>query len=198
MVDEVTKEINMPKIFSENDKQVLRKKLIEAGIKKLEHSRYKSISVEEVALEVGIAKGTFYNFFPSKELFFYEIMQYIKEENRKPLRELTENATIADIAECLFQRYMNVKTVYHYFTADEIKQIMRRLPEGDNENDSEEFAKLLCEQVGECKGKPETIVSMCHILGIAAANRSLIESSGYETAIRIYCETLAKYMVKGE
>ena len=188
----------MPKIFSENDKEVLRKKLIEAGIEKLEHSRYKSISVEEVALEVGIAKGTFYNFFPSKEYFFYEIMQYIKEKNRKPLRELNENAAAEDIAEGLIRRYKNVKTVYYYFTPDEMKQIMRRLPEGDSENDSEEFAKALCEQIGGCKGKPETIVSMCNILGLASANRSLMESAGYETAIRVYCEALAKYIVQGE
>ena len=188
----------MPKIFSDDDRELLRNKMLEAGIKMLQNKGYKSISVEDIALEVGVAKGTFYNFFRSKEAFFYEIMQYIKELNREPLRSLPENADEKQIAECLFEKYMNTKTVYDYFTPEEMKQIVRRLPDGDSKNDSEAFAAELCHHLNVCKGKPEVIVAMCNIMGLAGANRNIMKPEGFEGAVRKYCRTIAEYIVKGE
>lgn len=188
----------MPKIFSEEDRELLSEKMLDAGIKKLESKRYKNIAVEEIAMEVGVAKGTFYSFFPSKEAFFYGVMQHIKEKARAPLRALPEKASVSEIAECLFKRYMNVKTVYAYFTPEEMRQIVRRLPEGDSGNDSADFAGELMNRIGSCRGKPEVIVSMCNILGLAGANCSQMNLTGYEESIRIFCNTLAAYIVKGE
>ena len=72
----------MPKIFSESDRDNIRDTLLANGRKALEKSSYKNISVADIAAETGIAKGTFYNFFTSKEAFFYEIMINIRDENR--------------------------------------------------------------------------------------------------------------------
>ena len=188
----------MPKIFSEEDRDILYEKMLDVGLQLLEKKQYKHISIEEVAREVGVAKGTFYSFFKSKELFFYEVMQRIKERNREPLRALPENASVKEISECLFYRYMHVKTVYDYFLPEEIKQIVRRLPDGDNQNDSEQFAREKCGHIKGCKGKPEVIVSMFNILGIASANRQIMEPAGYEGALKQYCRALAEYIVNGE
>lgn len=188
----------MPKIFSEEDRDLLRHKLLDAGLELLEKKQYRNISVEEIALEVGIAKGTFYNFYRSKETFFYEIMQAIKERNRASLRSLPENAAISEIADCLINRYLNTKTVYDYFTPEEMKQIVRKLPDGDSANDSAEFASELCAHIGGCKGEPHVIVDMCNVLGLAGANRAIMDADGFEKTIRIYCTALATYIVKGE
>ena len=188
----------MPRIFSEEDREIIKCRMLDAGIRLLEHKRYKNISVEEVALEVGVAKGTFYNFFLSKEQFFYELMQLIKERNRECLCALPDKAGVHAVAECLFQRYMSTKTVYDYFTPEEIKQIIRRLPEGDTENDSAEFAEELCGRIKGAKADPATVVAMCNMLGIAAANRSLMEPEGYEKALRVFTQALAGYIVGGE
>ena len=80
----------MPRIFSEEDREIIKGKMLDAGTSLLEHKRYKNISVEEIAMEVGVAKGTFYNFYPSKEQFFYELMQQIKEKKRECLRALPD------------------------------------------------------------------------------------------------------------
>lgn len=58
----------MPKVFSEQGQEVIRDKLLNAGIQKLTRKRCRDITVDEIAGEVGIAKGTFYNS-PSKEPF---------------------------------------------------------------------------------------------------------------------------------
>ena len=188
----------MPRIFSEEDREIIKVRMLEAGIRLLDHKRYKNISVEEIALEVGVAKGTFYNFYPSKEQFFYELMQRIKEKNRESLRALPDKAGVDAVAECLFERYMSTKTVYDYFTPEEIRQIIRRLPEGDAENDSAEFAKELCDRIKGAKADPETVVAMCNMLGIAAANRSMMEPKAYGKALRIFTRTLAGHIAGGK
>ena len=188
----------MPRIFSEEDREIIKGKMLDAGISLLEHKKYKNISVEEIAMEVGVAKGTFYNFYPSKEQFFYELMQQIKEKNRECLRALPDKAGVDAVAECLFERYMSTKTVYDFFTPEEIKQIIRRLPEGDAEDDSAEFAKELCSRIKGAKADPEAVVAMCNMLGIAGANRSMMDLEGYEKALRIFTRALAGYIMGGK
>lgn len=188
----------MPKVFTQEDRDVLREKMIDTGLKLLESKRYKYISVEEIALDVGVAKGTFYNFFESKEAFFYEVMQKIKENNRQPLKKLTPHASVDKISECLYYRYTHVKTIYEYLTSEEIKQIVRRLPDGDSGNDSEQFAEELLGKIERCKGKSEVIVSMFHVLALASADKNITDEKGYKKAMKQYCKALAEYIVNGE
>lgn len=188
----------MPKIFNEQEREVIRCKLLDAGIEILAKKRYRDIAIDEITAEVGIAKGTFYNFFPSKEVFFYEIMQLIKERNRDSLKNLIcgEQPTKEDVINCLYYRYTQLKTVYDYFTPEEMKLIVRKLPNGDSQNDSVEFAEFICKHLTEIGADKQAavIVDMCNMLALAASNRSLFEPDGYEQAIRIFCNAMAEYI----
>ena len=55
--------INIPKIFTEEERKTVRLKLLQEGINELEHKNFRSIAIDDIVAEVGIAKGTFYNFF---------------------------------------------------------------------------------------------------------------------------------------
>ncbi|HUX22769.1 MAG TPA: TetR/AcrR family transcriptional regulator [Spirochaetia bacterium] len=57
----------MPKIFSDHDREVIRQTLIEVGRANFLRFGLRKTSVEQIAAAAGIAKGTFYNFFESKE-----------------------------------------------------------------------------------------------------------------------------------
>ena len=190
----------MPKIFNEQEREVIRCKLLDAGIEILAKKRYRDIAIDEITAEVGIAKGTFYNFFPSKEVFFYEIMQLIKERNRDSLKNLIcgEQPTKEDVINCLYYRYTQLKTVYDYFTPEEMKLIVRKLPNGDSQNDSVEFAEFICKHLTEIGADKQAavIVDMCNMLALAASNRSLFEPDGYEQAIRIFCNAMAEYIFR--
>lgn len=190
----------MPKIFTEQERETIRKKLLDAGINELSYNRYRNIAIDKIASEAGIAKGTFYNFFSSKEAFFYEIMHLIKERNRDELKALlhSETPSRTEIVNCLYQRYTRIKTVYDYFTPDEMKLIIRKLPDGDVANDSVEFAQLLCEHfdLSGNEMKAKVIVNMCNILAMAASNREMLHASAYEETINVFCNALADYIFK--
>ncbi len=57
----------MPRTFSETDRRVIRQALTEAGRESFLRFGLRKTSVEQLARTVGIAKGSFYSFFDSKE-----------------------------------------------------------------------------------------------------------------------------------
>lgn len=192
----------MPKIFSEEDRIVIRGKLLDAGLSQLKTRRYRNISLDEVTAKAGIAKGTFYNFFPSKERFFYEIMQLIKERNREEFWALFQEGTPTkqEVQACLCRRYAEHKTVYDYFTPEEMNLIVRKLPEGDFGNDSVAFAKELmthCGRTGDAI-RPEVIVNMCNVLALTASNQEMLEPEGYAGTIDLLVGALVDYIFEEE
>lgn len=192
----------MPKIFSEQEREIIRMKLINAGMEELENKSYRNIAVDSLAAEVGIAKGTFYNFFPSKEAYFYAVMQFVKEKNRNELKELLlcEKIQKDEIVSCLYHRYTKIKTVYDYFSPEEIKIIVRKLPDSDGADDSVEFAEWICENlsVSDKEKKAKIIVNMCNIMAMAASNRDMLEPCAYEETIFIFCNAIADYILERE
>lgn len=60
----------MPKVFSEQEREIIRIKLLNAGIHELENKPYRNIAVDSLAAEAGIAKGTFIIFFPFQRSIF--------------------------------------------------------------------------------------------------------------------------------
>ena len=70
----------MPRIFTPEDREAIRLTLIKAGREHFLRYGLRRTNVEELARAAGIAKGTFYRFFDSKEDLCLEI--YDEEEVR--------------------------------------------------------------------------------------------------------------------
>ncbi len=64
----------MPRAFTEEKRTQLRRKLLDLG--KASFTRYglEKTTIAELARAAGIAKGTFYHFFPSKEALYAEVL----------------------------------------------------------------------------------------------------------------------------
>lgn len=187
----------MPKIFSETDRENIRTKLLHNGRKLLEAKRCKDISVAEIAADAGIAKGTFYNFFPSKELYFYEIMLLIRDENRKEILALAENPSYEALYETMYRRYTEVKTIYDYFEPDELKMIFRTLPEKEQESD-ENSTELANHLISVCTDdeniKAEVVVNLMNIAASASANRRFLIEEHYRETISVLARAIADYI----
>ena len=65
----------MPKIFSEAERDLVRRRLLDAGQESIIRQGLRKTKVEELTMTVGIAKGTFYNFFPSKEALCLALLE---------------------------------------------------------------------------------------------------------------------------
>lgn len=70
----------MPRGFNEQEKQKIKQSLMDEGRRLFSQFGLKKTSVNELAKAVGIAPGSFYTFFISKEELYFEIIE--QEEER--------------------------------------------------------------------------------------------------------------------
>ena len=65
----------MPKAFDAREKAAIRDALMRVGLEHFERHGVRQARVEDICREVGIAKGSFYSFFASKEELFMTIVE---------------------------------------------------------------------------------------------------------------------------
>ena len=82
----------MPAIFTQQNRDELYRRIIEAGWEQLVEGGIRSLRVERVTAVVGIAKGTFYNFFDSKDDFIYAMLT---ENRQRVMDALMARASLA-------------------------------------------------------------------------------------------------------
>lgn len=72
----------MPKAFAETEKDSIRAAMKVAGLKHFQRAGLRAARVDDICRDVGIAKGSFYAFFPSKEELFMAIVEDREEQHR--------------------------------------------------------------------------------------------------------------------
>lgn len=75
----------MPTAFNDEELEHIRSALIQAGIRLSKELGLQKMSVEKLTAAVGIAKGSFYMFFGSKEDFILEVAEYTGAQTQKML-----------------------------------------------------------------------------------------------------------------
>lgn len=191
----------MPKIFSEADRNIIKERLMETGLESLEKKGYKASSVEEISRTAGIAKGTFYNFFPSKEDFYLQIMLSIRDKRRQELVDFFASAEKPGrkrMEEFLFC-YVQKKNVHHYFTGDELALIFRKMPEEREKisRDSASFAAELFERLPKVNPRLNrtVVVNYLNLMADFAAGRHRQPVKGEQETLEFMARTLSAYIL---
>ncbi len=91
----------MPKHFSENEKQMIYQRIIEESQKHWVQYGIKRTSIADLCAAVGIAKGTFYNFFSSKEDLLVAVFEQTEQKLKARL--------IAVVTQCKGDKRENFK-----------------------------------------------------------------------------------------
>jgi AcrR family transcriptional regulator len=78
----------MPRPFTEEEKYQIRLKLLQVASDSMVQMGIKKMSVDEIVKSVGISKGGFYLFYPSKEALIFDVIQTTQENIRKDLKQV--------------------------------------------------------------------------------------------------------------
>ncbi len=85
--------------MSRRDVKTIRQKLLDEGVLLLMAQGYHGTGLQELVQKVGVPKGSFYNYFPSKEDFSAEVVRhYIEPFIRQLDAHLSAPNTAADVA----------------------------------------------------------------------------------------------------
>ena len=124
----------MPKSFSENERTAIKKRLMEEAQACLAQYGMRKTTVDELVRRVNIPKGTFYLFYPSKELLFFEVYCTLHDELQatllKWIDELGDNINADTVTELLFRLYKKTDStfLYSFIANGELELLVRKLP----------------------------------------------------------------------
>ncbi len=123
----------MPKAFTEQEKELIRKRLLEQGHKQFSAYGLRKTNIEEVASAAGISKGAFYLFYASKEALFMDVVEQVEQRFRQELFAMVDvpgPSPRARLFALLHHAFHRVKTIplLQFLTGNDYDLLFRRVP----------------------------------------------------------------------
>jgi len=141
----------MPR-FSDNEKEIIKNKLLDEGERLFITFGLKKVSIDELVKAVGIAKGSFYSFYPTKEHLFMEIVilqqtkmwnemdVFLQEHKNLPPKELVKQTVIWMLQQ--FKRYPLIQNMDNETTNYLFRKLPKDIIEEHTKDDGNELLKL--------------------------------------------------------
>ena len=191
----------MPVIFTEEQREELRKLIKENALKRFEEKGLRKTTVAELAESVGIAKGTFYNFYKSKGELAADILADFDRASETELREQLERNGRIHI-DRLFEIYSNVfrpETAFSFhFSPDDIDWLQET--EETKHYFTPEYgiktAKLLFDSVDGIRSNIdyEYIVNFAKLINLMIENRSSFCEGAFDRNINAVMQMMLGYL----
>ncbi len=125
----------MPKGFTQAEKEQIQRDLLLKGKALIIENGFKKTSVSSITKAVGIAKGSFYMFYESKEELFIDILEDIESRiQAEMLREIEDSflpadALLKNLLKSRLRSVMEDEILAMTLNTDLIQDVWRKLPE---------------------------------------------------------------------
>lgn len=123
----------MATAFTAEEKEVIRKKLHKVAKECLQRYGVKKTTVDQMAAMVDISKGSFYNFYSSKEMLFFAVLEEYQIDVMNRLTEQLGMEVKIDtnrLVQLLYDFYQDFcySFMYTIFKNHEMELLIRKLP----------------------------------------------------------------------
>ena len=186
----------MPKSYSEQEKEYIRKRLKEEAAKCLAKYGVRRTTVDEIVKRVNIPKGTFYLFYKSKELLLFDVIQ---EQQENVNRELYQS--ISGIADTEFSAEKLTDVIFGFYKmtekmltlkmldVNEVELLARKLPreiveehfQEETDTSDKIFSLLAVKKEVDIK----VVSAAFHAIYFATLHKAEIGEEEYDEALRI-------------
>lgn len=155
----------MPRGFTEKEKKSIKKALAEKGKAAFETYGFGKTTIADLAKAANIAKGSFYQFYQSKEELFVDIMEEIEDRIQgEMLQEIAESPEPADL---LLKRLMKRELLAvreepilrMALSTEVLERVWRKLPEERIEANIGKDVRFLTHLMEK---RPEALVLRSH------------------------------------
>ena len=120
------------RVFTEAERVEYREKMLAAGFDLLKQYGMTHMSVAKITEAAGIGVSTFYNFFPSKEAYVYDVMEYRKRMIPVFIKKALNGKEKAGPAET--RNYLKIMidedySIFPSLSPEDEKRLLEMLPE---------------------------------------------------------------------
>jgi AcrR family transcriptional regulator len=188
----------VPKIYSNEKRQEIRNQLMMVGLELIKQNGLKKMSIQTLTKRVGIAQGTFYNFFDSKEMLVYELADAYQQSTNHKLGKIIqakgyfERNDLRELYDRMFLKDEN--NVYRFITREDLQMLYTRLPRDCFDkmtNVKEEMEKTL---LNASKLKEhydlDSVINWIQIMNLTIQNKDILVETGIEKMILAMIENM--------
>jgi AcrR family transcriptional regulator len=124
----------MPKRFSENERAIIRQRLMDVAEACLAQYGVRKTSVDEITRRANIPKGTFYLFYDTKELLFFEVFCRFHDRMHQQLLaqvgRMPADIDVQTLTELIYALYKMTKESFMltFLANGEMELLLRKLP----------------------------------------------------------------------
>lgn len=201
----------MSRGFNSYEKQVIRNSLIEKGKFLFSKYGFQKTSIREITKDVGIAQGTFYNFFKSKEELYFVILESEEKGIREQLfnvEKFKEQQPKKVIKDMLHQMIYIIETnplIRQLFLGTNMEDMVRKLSpdflEKHFRNDSASLRTIIETWRSEgviFKEDPEVIAGVLRSLFVLTLHQHEIGEAVYRETIEVLINLIVDGLFKKE
>lgn len=201
----------MPAGFTDKEKEAIQQGLIDEGRELFGLYGLRKTTIKDITEAVGIAQGSFYKFYDSKEELYFEILDIEGQKIRKELSQdlkLVERNPKSGIKKLLLDTYgtLDENDLFKdLFSGNSYDVLVRKLPEEKIEEhiekDFAETTPLIRKWQGEGilkEVKPEAITGLLHALFFITLHKGDICESVYNDTFELLVDLIVDGLVKGE
>ena len=200
----------MAKGFNEREKEHIRSKLLDKGREHFERFGLKKTNVADLAREAGIAKGSFYLFFESKEDLFLTISE---EFDKRLQSEFAQSLSKSQNPKEAFRRgLLNILDLLHNdpmlkLAADkeEFERLSRKIPADEFSRRQEKPISLLAQLIEQWQQKgivrdydPMVIAGAVKSLYYVALHRQFIGEDIFPQVADLLIDSIVNNLVTGD
>ena len=198
----------MPKTFTVKEKEIIRKTLINKGKELFSKYGLKKTSITELTNTAGIAQGTFYNFFDSKEELYFEILEQEESNSAKYLENIVKSSksskeSIKKIIKCTFNLFEKNQFIRRIFESKDYDLMLRKLPNNKLENHQKNDSLRVLNTIMNMKQKdelidtsPEVIAGLLRGISILSFHQDEIGREIYPEVVDLLAEIVSNGLVK--
>ncbi len=201
----------MGKAFSEKEKELIRNRLFEKGKELFSRYGLRKTGIGDLTEAVGIAQGSFYNFYQSKEELYFEIIEQEEQNIKNRLlsdHKLSDKPTVESIRSFLtdaFEMIDESVLMKKLMNGDDYELLVRKLPEdrvaGHIEKDSDILKPVITmwqRQGAIIDDKPEVIGALLRALFIFTLHKKEIGGDIYPEVLGLLIDLIARGIIKEE
>lgn len=190
-----------PIIFKNESRDRAKNKMYENGYNLIKKHGIKKTLVEDITKVTGIAKGTFYNFFESKELFIYEVIVY----KRKCIKGMLNEIILANggldkenLKKFVINLTFGDNNIYSYLDDDDMRALELKVPEATSSKSFDKDIALMILNSIDIKERNncdyKIIANYIKILSLTVSNKNKLNDEVLDQTIDLIINSLVNYI----
>jgi len=202
----------MSRGFNEHEKLAITNSLIEQGKILFSTFGFKKTTISEITKNVGIAQGTFYHFFNSKEELYFIILEKEEEKIKEQFLKVVDTFQYKNakkvIKNMLIEMLQMIETnplIRELYFGSTMQQIINKLSpallEKHFKKDTTSFLPLIhnLKEAGLVINRsPEVLAGVLRSLFILTLHQKEIGENVYRETIEIYVDLIVDGLIKEE